>query len=41
MIKKDKIQASMDEIYSSLPRRKYTTNKTIFESIDDCWSSDL
>ena len=41
MVKKDKIQIFIHEIYSKPSNKKYPTNKTIIKSIDDTWSSDL
>ena len=29
------------ESYSKLPKKKYSTNKTVFYCIDDTWSSDI
>ena len=40
-MKKDLTKIFIDEIYSKPPRRNYPTNKTIFKSSDDAWSSDL
>ena len=41
MYKKDITKIFINEIYSSPPKNKYPTNKTIIKSIDDTWSSDL
>ena len=41
MVKKDLFKIFMDEFYSKSPHKNYETNKTIFKSIDDTWSSDL
>ena len=41
MIKKDLTKIFIDEIYSSLPKNNYPTNKTKIRFIDDTWSSDL
>ena len=40
-MKKELIKTFVDEIYSKPPKKNYLTNKTIIESIDDTWSSDL
>ena len=41
MTKKDLTKISIDEIYSSPPRKKYPTNKIVYNHIDDIWSIDL
>ena len=41
MIKKDLIKIFIDEIFSKSPMRKYPTNKTIYNHIDEIWSIDL
>ena len=41
MSKKDLIKIFIDEIYRKSPDKNYETNKTMVESIDDTWSSDL
>ena len=41
MKKRDLTKIFIDEIYSKPPKKNYSTNKTIFKSIDDTWSSDL
>ena len=41
MVKKDRIKIFIDEIYSKPPLRNYSTNKTIYNHIDEIWSVDL
>ena len=40
-MKTDITKIFFDEIYSSAPKNKYVTVKTIVKSTDDTWSSDL
>ena len=40
-MKKDLTKIFNDEVYSKPPKKNYPTNKIIFKSIDDIWSSDL
>ena len=40
-MKKDLTRIFIDEIYSSPPKNKYPTIKTMIKYIDDTWSSDL
>ena len=40
-MKKDLTKIFIDEIYSELPKKNYSTNKINIKSIDDTWSSDL
>ena len=41
MINKNLIKNFIDEIYSSQPRKKYPTNKVVYNHIDEIWSTDL
>ena len=41
MIKKDLTKIFIDEIYSKPPRKKYPTNKIVYNHIDEIWSIDL
>ena len=41
MTKKDNIDTYINEIYSSLPGKKYPTNKIIYIHIDEIWSFEL
>ena len=41
MIKKDLTKLFIDEIYSKPPRRNYSTNKIVYNHIDEIWSIDL
>ena len=41
MSKKDLIKIFIDEFYRKSPHKNYETIKTMVESIDDTWSSDL
>ena len=41
MINKDLIKIFVDDIYSSLPRKNYPTNKVVYNHIDEIWSIDL
>ena len=40
-MKKHLTKIFIDEIYSKPPRKKYETNKTIYNHIDEIWSIDL
>ena len=40
-MKKDLTKIFIDEIYSKPPRKNYSTNKTIYNHIDEIWSIDL
>ena len=41
MIKKDLTKIFIDEIYSKPPKKNYSTNKIIYNHIDEIWSIDL
>ena len=41
MSTKVNIKIFIDEIYSKPPTRKYETNKTVYNHIDELWSIDL
>ena len=41
MINKDLIEIFVDEIYSKPPKKNYSTNKIIYNHIDEIWSIDL
>ena len=41
MFKKDNIKTFIDEIYSTPPKKKYETNKIIYNHIDEIWSIAL
>ena len=41
MDKKDLIKIFIDEIYSKAPKKNYSTNKIIYNHIDEIWSIDL
>ena len=41
MINKDKIKIFIDEIYSKPPKKNYSTNKIIYNFVDQIWSIDL
>ena len=41
MKKRDLTKTFIDEIYSKPPMRYYTTNKIIYNNIDEIWSIDL
>ena len=41
MPKKDNIKYSIDEVYSSPPKKNYETNKIVYNRIDEIWSIDL
>ena len=41
MIKKDSTKIFFDEIYSSLPKKKYSTSKIVYNHNDEIWSIDL
>ena len=41
MVKKNLIKVFIDEICSKPPKRKYPTNKIIYNHIDEIWSIDL
>ena len=38
---KNKIKIIVDEIYSKAPKKKYPTNKIIYNHTDEIWSIDL
>ena len=40
-MKKDLTKKFIDEIYSTPPRKKYPTNKKVYNNIDEIWSIDL
>ena len=40
-MKKGLIRNSIGEIYSSLPKKNYPTNKNLFNQIDEIWSNGL
>ena len=40
-MKKDITKIFIDEIYSKPPRKKYPTNKIVYNYIDEIWSIDL
>ena len=40
-MKKDLTKNFIDEIYSKPPRKNYSTNKIIYNHIDEIWSIDL
>ena len=40
-MKKELIRTFVDEIYSKPPKKKYETNKIVYNHIDDIWSIDL
>ena len=40
-MKRDLTKIFIDEIYSTPPKKNFSTNKAIIKSIDDNWSSDL
>ena len=40
-MKKYKFKNFIDEIYSKAPKKKYPTNKIIYNHIDEIWSIDL
>ena len=40
-MKKDLTKKFIDEIYSKPPKKKYETNKIIYNHIDEMWSIDL
>ena len=41
MSKKDNIETFIDEIYSNPPKKNYSTNKIVYNHIDEIWSVDL
>ena len=41
MIKKDLKKIFIDEKYSKAPKRKYRTNKIIYNHVDEIWTTDL
>ena len=41
MTKMDKIKIFSDEVFSSLPTKKYPTNKIVYNYIDEIWSIHL
>ena len=41
MPKNDKIWIFIDEIYSKPPLRTHSTNKIVYNHIDEIWSTDL
>ena len=40
-MKTDLIKTLIDEIYSKPPRKEYPTNKTVYNHLEETWSSDL
>ena len=40
-MEKDYVKAFVDEIYSKARKKKYPTNKIIYNHIDEIWSIDL
>ena len=40
-MKRDLTKIFIDEIYSTPPRKKYPTNKIIYNHIEEIWSIDL
>ena len=40
-MKKDLTKISIDEIYSTPPRKNYPTNKIVYNFVDEIWSIDL
>ena len=40
-MKKALIKTFIDEIYSSPPKKNYSTNKIVYNHIDEIWSIDL
>ena len=41
MTNRDLIKIFTDEIYSKPPKRNYSTNKILYNQIDELWSIDL
>ena len=41
MVKMDLIKIFIDEIYSKPPKKNYSTNKKVYNHIDEIWSIDL
>ena len=41
MVKRDLTKIFIDEIYSKSPNKNYSTNKIIYNHIDEIWSIDL
>ena len=41
MSEKDNIKTFIDEMYSSLPEKSFSTKKKIYNHIDEIWSIDL
>ena len=41
MIKKDLTKTFFDEIYSSPPKKKFSTSKIVYNHNDEIWSIDL
>ena len=40
-MKRDLTKIFIDEIYSKAPKKKYPTNKIIYNHVDEIWSIDL
>ena len=40
-MKRDIIKISIDEIYSTPPKKKYPIKKTTYNHLDELWSIDL
>ena len=40
-MKRDLSKVFIDEIYNKAPNKKYTTNKIVYNHIDEIWSVDL
>ena len=40
-MKRDLIKIFVDEIYSSPPKKNYSTNKIVYNHIDEVWIIDL
>ena len=40
-MKKELIKTFVDDIYSKPPKKKYETNKLVYNHIDEIWSIDL
>ena len=41
MVKRELIKLFIDEIYSSPPKKNFSTSKIIYNHIDEIWSIDL
>ena len=41
MVKRDLTKIFIDEIYSKAPKKNYSTNKIIYNHVDEIWSIDL